>query len=146
MIAYINGNKAFYMFLSMENKLFCKKSEKSYPIFCLLEIIQMILCGNSWSHNALSKKKPNQNKNTKNCIDTCYYSECSFYKWLYILTGLWSNCAIIKLQKLPLKIAHSGSLDRTKHPNAKTPGKIAATFWKSLSSMCNIYLSWDERK
>lgn len=82
-------------------------------------------------------KKTKKKKIQKTALIPVITQNASFYKWLYRLTGLWSNCAIIKLQKLPLKIAHSGSLDRTKHPHAKTPGKIAATFWKSLSSLCN---------
>lgn len=69
-------------------------------------------------------------------IDTCYYTKCqlpTFYKWLHILTGLWSNCATMKVQRLPLKIAHSGSLDRTIHPHAKTPGKIPTIFSLKIS-------------
>lgn len=120
MIAYINGNKAFYMFLSMENKLFCKKSEKSYPIFCLLEIIQMILCGNSWSHNALSKKKQTKTKIQKTALipvttqnaafinDFTYWQVCDLTvqllncrscHWKLLTVDLWTELSTL-MQKL----------------------------------------------
>lgn len=60
---------------------------------------------------------------------------------------LWSNCATIKPQQLPFKIAHSRSLARTIYPHAKTPGTIPITFSLETSIFNVQYIpGWEDRR